>query len=148
MPETEISQAEADLLLSMEKIRTDDEPRNFPRPGENIPFELKSVDGRESFALDVVRGRISISKCTYQNRARGIIILARLDLDGGPHRNPDGQYVPCPHIHLYREGYGDKWAWPVAEVIGGFTDDLRGAYDQFCSFCNITKPPHLQRGLF
>ncbi|HEY7442131.1 MAG TPA: hypothetical protein VH701_06920 [Vicinamibacterales bacterium] len=27
---------------------------------------------------------------------------------GAPHRNPDDEEIPCPHLHLYREGYGDS----------------------------------------
>ena len=23
--------------------------------------------------------------------------------DGAPHRNPDGQEIPCPHLHVYRQ---------------------------------------------
>jgi len=148
MAETDLTQSEADLLLSLEKIRSDSNTYDFPRPGESIALDLQSTNGRESFTLDILRGRISLSKCTYQNRARTIIILARVDLSGAPHRNPDGAIVPCPHIHLYREGYGDKWAWPIHEVIDGFIEELRDAYDQFCEFCNITEPPKLQRGLF
>ena len=34
----------------------------------------------------------------------------RLDLDGPPHRNPDEAEIPCPHLHIYSEGFGDKWA--------------------------------------
>jgi hypothetical protein len=37
----------------------------------------------------------------------------RLDLDGPPHRNPDDEEIPWPHLHVYREGYGDKWASPA-----------------------------------
>jgi hypothetical protein len=41
--------------------------------------------------LDVTRAEIKLTKATYQNRARAAIILLRLDLDGPPHRNPDGR---------------------------------------------------------
>jgi hypothetical protein len=36
----------------------------------------------------------------------------RLDLDGPPHRNPDDQEIPCPHLHIYRAGYGDSGPSP------------------------------------
>ena len=58
--------------------------------------------------LDVTRGQIKLTKATYQNRARQVIVLMRLDLDGSTHRNPDDQEIPCPHLHVYREGFGDR----------------------------------------
>jgi len=58
-------------------------------------------------------GRLLLTKGTYQNRARGVAILARLDFGGAPHRNPDDEEITCPHLHLYREGYGDRSAVPL-----------------------------------
>ncbi|MFW9280162.1 DUF6978 family protein [Glaesserella parasuis] len=26
--------------------------------------------------------------------------MVRLDIEGPPHRNPDGEEIICPHIHL------------------------------------------------
>jgi hypothetical protein len=71
------------------------------------------MDKREHFHLDVSRGRIDLLKGKYQNRSRQAIILVRLDFGGKPHRNPDDEEIACPHLHVYREGYGDKWAMPV-----------------------------------
>ncbi len=34
-----------------------------------------------------------LTKGTYQNRARGVAILARLDFGGAPHRNRDDQEI-------------------------------------------------------
>ena len=69
---------------------------------------------REKFLLDVSRSSIDVSKGKHQNRARQIIILVRLDF-GAPHRNPDGLEVACPHLHVYHERYGDKWAISAPE---------------------------------
>ncbi len=98
--------------------------------------------------LDVTRAQIRLTKATYQNRARAAIILLRLDLDGPPHRNPDGEEIPCPHLHVYREGCGDKWATPAP--LGRYTDvlDLLSTFDAFMRQCNITDPPKIQKGLF
>jgi hypothetical protein len=72
----------------------------------------------------------------------------RLDLDGPTHRNPDGQEIPCPHLHIYREGYGDKWA--IAAPLDRYADtaDLFSTCDVFMQHCNITGPAKMQRGLF
>src|SRR5271166_3022046 len=96
--------------MAMEKRFVDDKDWTFPAAGESIALELTSVDQRENFMLDVTRARIKLTKATYQNRGRQAIVLLRLDLDGPPHRNPDGEEIPCPHLHIYREGFGDKWA--------------------------------------
>jgi hypothetical protein len=113
MADLEISQAEADALIAMEKHRADTKESFFPEEGGRLAIALTSTDKRENFMLDITRARIKLTKATYQNRARQAIILMRLDLDGPPHRNPDDQEIPCPHLHVYREGYGDKWAMPA-----------------------------------
>ena len=43
---------------------------------------LLSPDKRESFFLDITRSQIKLTKGTYQNRARSVAILARLDFGG------------------------------------------------------------------
>jgi hypothetical protein len=108
-----LTHAEADALIEMEKCSADEKVYLFPRPGERISIPLTSPDKRESFMLDVTRAQIKLTKATYQDRARQAIILMRLDLDGPVHRNPDGKEILCPHLHVYREGYGDKWAVPA-----------------------------------
>jgi hypothetical protein len=108
MADINLTQDEADKLMAMEKRAVDEKEWLFPSPGDRIAIPLTSLDKRESFMLDVTRARIKLTKATYQNRARAAIILMRLDFDGPPHRNPDGEEVPCPHLHIYRDGFGDK----------------------------------------
>ena len=96
----------------------------------------------------VTRAQIKLTKATYQNRARAVITLMRLDLDGPLHRNPDGEEILCPHLHIYREGYGDKWAIPAPPATYPNTLDLFSTFEAFMQQCNITDPPRIQRGLF
>src|SRR5262245_24084854 len=117
MAEIEITQADAEALIAMEKICAEDRDWTFPGPGERVAVPLVSRDKRETFMLDVTRAQIKLTKATYQTRARHAIILLRLDLDGPPHRNPDDGLVPCPHLHIYREGFGDKWAVSAPPAI-------------------------------
>lgn len=148
MAETELSQQEADSLLTMEKLRTDDREWSFPGPGARMTIPLMSSDRREAFILDVTRGTVKLTKATFQNRARQVIVLIRLDIDGAPHRNPDGQEIPCPHLHIYREGFADKWAIAApAEMVGSGTP-LSGILEAFMQRCNVTQPPIIQGGLF
>src|ERR1035437_20984 len=124
MADLNLTQDEADRLMAMQKRAADEKDWLFPVPGDRIAIPLTSLDKRENFILDVTRAQIKITKATYQNRARTAIILIRLDLDGPPHTNPDGAEVPCPHLHIYREGYGDKWAIPAPPATYTNTADL------------------------
>ena len=96
MADIDITQSEADALIQIEKRFVEDKDWTFPAAGQRIALELTSVDRRENFMLDVTRAQIKLTKATYQNRARQTIILLRLDLDGAPHRNPDGEEIPMP----------------------------------------------------
>ncbi|MEJ7608383.1 MAG: hypothetical protein WKF37_19475 [Bryobacteraceae bacterium] len=148
MADIDITQAEADALIAMEKKRAEDKDWLFPAPGERFSIPLTSMDKRENFILDVGRFQIKLTKATFQNRARQAIILIRLDIDGRPHRNPDGVEIPCPHLHIYREGYGDKWAHPAPVDWYPDTQDLFSTFGAFMKHCNITEPPQIDKGLF
>jgi len=148
MADINITQAEADALIAMPKLRTSDEPWNYPSLGGIISVPLVSPDNRENFLLDIRKGRIDLSKGSYQNRSRQVIVLVRIDFGGSVHRNPDGAEVQCPHLHQYREGYGDKWAMPLPADLFSDTADVMNLLDAFMRYCNIIEPPIIQRGLF
>ena len=109
---------------------------------------LQSVDRREQFLLDLSRGRIDLLKVKLQNRGRQVVVLVRLDLGGAPHRNPDGEEIPVPHLHIYREEFGDKWAVTVPTDRFTATNDVWRTLEEYLRFCNVTHPPHIERGLF
>jgi hypothetical protein len=148
MADLKLTQAEADALIVMEKHLEDDTPHNYPGLGGSICIPLISPDKRENFLLDISRGRIDLMKGTYQNRGRQIVVLVRLDFGGQPHRNPDDVEVPSPHLHIYREGYGDKWAVPVPADRFSDLNDLWQTLTDFMEYCNITQPPFIVKGLF
>jgi hypothetical protein len=109
-----LPQAEADNLLAVEKWRIDQRRWDYPSLGGSVRIPLISFDSREHFFLDLYCGRLlNRAKVTYQNRVRQVIILARIDIGGPAPSNPDGEEVPCPRLHLYREGFGDRWAYPL-----------------------------------
>ena len=140
--DTELSQSEADWLLGMKKFCVDDQPHIFPVFGGAISLGLQSEDRRESFLLDNNRKRITL-KTKYQTRARANVVLARLDF-GAPHRNPDGKEVGVPHLHLYREGSGDKWAIDVPPNMLQNPGDAMQVLKDFMSYCHIVQPPNIQ----
>jgi len=148
MSETDLAQEEALSLISMEKHRIDDQVWIYSGLGCSLSIPLISADKKEEFLLDMSLGRINLTKRTYQNRARKSIILVRLDLGGPNHLNPDGEDIPSPHLHIYREGYGNKWAFPLP--MDGFLDinDPQKLLDDFMVFCHITQPPIIEGDLF
>jgi len=146
--EINLTQAEADALIAMEKHRVSEDWFDFPMGGQSVVLPLQSLDRREQFLLDLSRGRIDLLKVKMQNRGRQVVVLLRLDLGGAPHRNPDDEEIPVPHLHVYREGYGDKWAVPVPADHFSDLADVWVTLEEFMRFCNITQPPRIERGLF
>lgn len=147
MSGTDLSQNDADRLRALPKRRMDNKVYQFPAMGEKIEIPLVSMDQTEEFQLNINRSSIKLLKVTYQTRTQRTYILARLDLDGPPHRNPDGVIVECPHLHVYREGFGDKWAVPVEASRFSDTTNIHRTYEDFLAFCNISDPPNMQFGL-
>ena len=141
MEEINLTQAEADALLAMEKQTEDDKPVPFPGGGQKFIIQLTSRDGREKFLLDLSRGGIDLRKIKFQNRARNVVKLARLDLSGRPHRNPNGEDVPTPHLHLYCEDYGNKWAKPLPKDIFPDIENELKTLEDFMRLCNIRSTP-------
>jgi len=163
MADIDMPQTEADALIAMEKHCVENKSWSFPHAGARLSVSLTSPDKRENFMLDITRATIRLTKATYQNRARHAIILMRLDLDGPPHPNPPnvpaeprhawlapyaGQLITCPHLHLYVEGYGDKWAVPAPAAKYPNVADLFSTFEAFMRHCNITQLPRIERGLF
>lgn len=148
MNETSLTQTEADSLITMPKVKKDDSQWQLPITGGSVSIPLLSQDKREEFVLDLGRGRIDLIKGKYQNRARQNAVLARLDFGGQPHRNPDDEEILSPHLHLFREGYGDKWAQPIPPALFTNTADRWTLLQDFMRFCNIIDPPLIEKGLF
>lgn len=148
MTDIVLTQTEADALIAMRKRAEHGDPVKLPDLGGAIQVPLISDDFREKFLLDVSRGRINLAKGTNQMRSHQVIVLVRLDFGGSPHRNPDGEEISCPHLHLYREGYADKWASPIPDGIFSNIADPWQTLQDFMGYCNIVDPPNFSRGLF
>ena len=146
MADVDLTQAEADALIAMPKTRVDNNRWDYPGMGGSISVPVVSSDKRESFLLDISRGHIDLSRGKYQNRARQIVVLVRLDFGGPPHRNPDDTEVGCPHLHIYRQGFGDKWAMPLPQDSFRNPGDPWQTLEDFMCYCNIIDAPIIQRG--
>ena len=127
-----LSQKEADALIEvLKEIKDLSGTFPFPQPGDHKKINLVSADGKHSFIVDINRkGYINfIKKCTYQGRYQKDIILLRLDINGPEHTNPDGEVLPGTHLHVYREGFGDRFAIAVPPDIGNTTDFVQTLID-------------------
>lgn len=144
-----ISQAEADMLIAMEKQRISDENIELlALTPLNLNINLISMDYKEEFVLSIWRSFFSLQKSSFRNFAKKTITLVRVDLGGRPHRNPDGEEIGCPHIHIYREGFGDKWAFELPTEKFSDPSNFLTTHRDFLSYCNITRPPNFVSGLF
>jgi len=141
-----LTQSEADALIAMGKTFMSPVTISVT-PGTDQTHELVGDDKRERFLLDLWRGTLRLSKIKYQTRGRKIIVLVRLDIDGAPHTNPDGTKLNGTHIHLYREGYEDKWAFSVDPAEFGDPSDIRQTLEDFYRYCNIKNTPPFQGGV-
>lgn len=142
----ELTQTEAVELIQMEKKSVNDDRHLFPSSARKLIIPLESLDGKEDFSLDIHQCNIRLKKLTLQNRARTTIILLRLDLAGPPHMNPDGEMITGPHLHIYREGFGDRFAEPLPQLFDD-PDNKFNTLVQFLRYCNITQPPKFDRGM-
>ena len=135
-----LTQPEADILIQMKKSFVKRGIISIT-PGTDQTHDLISADKRERFLLDLWRGTLRLSKLKFQTRGHKVIVLARLDIDGAPHTNPDGEILDGTHLHIYREGYEDKWAEPLSNDDFISPSNIRQIYEDFCRYCNIETLP-------
>lgn len=143
-----ITQLEFDILIKEEKIFED-----IIKPLELGPApirwsrQINAVDSNNLFLLDFYRGSFELSRYTYNKRYRQTIILLRYD-NGGRHTNPDGASFEGPHIHLYKEGYNDKFAYPISDIEIEESDTIEVVLNKILHFCNVTKLPSIEIPMF
>lgn len=143
-----ITQQEYEHLMSLEKVFDDlGEPLVLGPPPIQWTRFLTANEAKEKFILDCYRGGFELAKYTFNKRYRQTVVLLRYD-NCGRHTNPDGVTFDGPHVHLYREGYDDKFAFPIADV-GVKASDSRGeVLIKIFSYCNVTSFPVIEVGLY
>jgi hypothetical protein len=149
-----ISQNEADRLRRMTKEFAEPDLLEFSNT-QPMRYQraLVSLDRRERFLLDLERGRRKRTRLRYQTRGREVIVLARFEIDGPDHINPPtaphrpGERIPCPHMHLYVEGFEDRVAFAMTDVPElRVTDGNNGLalLEDFLRFCGVQHWPAFQ----
>lgn len=143
-----ITQAQIDFLIQQDKKF--DGLINPIQPGP-APIQwtrkINSSDLRETFLLDFYRGSFELLKYIFNKRYRQTIILLRYD-NGGRHTNPDGQLFEGPHVHIYKEGYDDKFAYPVSEIGVDLSNTIEQVLKKVMQFCNIKESPTIEVPMF
>jgi hypothetical protein len=137
------TQQEADSLIKMAKNFVNQQTIVLP-PGTDETYDPIGDDKHERFQFDLWRGTFRLTKVKYQTRSRKVIVLVRLDIDGSPHTNPDETRLTGTHLHIYREGFEDKWAIELDNMLFSNPTDLGQVYQDFCRYCNIADPPPFQ----
>lgn len=148
-----ITDLEFSHLVSLEKEFTDS-LIVFPKIQDCINLDLISLDKKESFKVDINRkSTYKVLKCTYQKRYNTSIPLFRIELDPKTHTNPDGETIYGPHIHVYREGYDDRYAYPLdtyrynGNLFFSDPTDLMQTFEDFCRLCNVVRIPEIQESI-
>ena len=142
-----LTQQAADFLAQVAKVITSAEVILVPSAGGSQAWEAEDYRGRDKFHLHMRRGRKVSTKITVQERYHTNEILLRLDIDGATHSNPDGTIVPTPHLHIYKEGYDDKWAFLVPPGLDISSGDPTLILINFLKYCGIDPIPSVQGGL-
>ena len=136
-----LPQSLADELIGVEKYPRPKTPATFPSPGDSVDVALYSVDGRQDFVFDVSAHDFSDRSAKYQTRWRTRTVLVRLCVDRHRHRNPDRTRVGRTHLHVYREGYDDRYATDQIGDTFHDLDDVSATLFDFYKFCNIKGTP-------
>ena len=143
-----ITQAEFDFLMKEDKLFDDlSSPIQLGPAPIQWTRQINAVATKEVFLLDFFRGSFEVSKYTVNKRYRQTVILLRYD-NGGRHTNPDGVLFEGAHVHLYREGYNDKFAFPVSEIGVDKSDSMDAVFSKIMHFCNVKKFPIIEVSMF
>jgi hypothetical protein len=145
-----LSQNEVDHLLRLKKKFQDDAAIDLgPHPIE-WSRNIISIESKDAFILDYRRASIELKKYTLNKRYRTAIVLLRYD-SIGRHTNPPGtdeKKFDGPHVHLFREGYDDKWAFPIS-VLGLNSDPtIVDVLGKLLDYCNVIERPQFADALF
>ena len=141
-----LTQGEYITLLALNKVFEDTSMIVLGPPPQHWSRNLRAVGSSEQFKLDFHRGRLEM-RYTYNLRRNQTVVLFRYD-QGGIHTNPDGEKFDGPHVHIYREGYDDKFAYPVSQIGVLLTDSISEVLAKFVTYCNIINVPTIQSTLF
>ena len=139
-------QSEADRLIKARKRVISLELFEMPSFGNHRKIlSLTETRTWTKFLVDVAFNRKKNSlKGNYQLRVNGTVRLLRLDFNGPIHTNPDGSRVGTNHLHIYKEGDHNRWAYePPKDYFSNF-NDAANALREFLKYCNVINIPAIR----
>jgi len=140
-----ITQEDFEEIRQMRKEFTNCyEPLVLGSPHTKWSKEIVAPDYKEMFILDYYRGKIEI-KYTYNKRYRKSTVILRFD-SFGRHTNPGPNFEKFdgPHVHIFKEGYDDKFAYPIEVLNITPTENDQEVLEKICTYFNITARPSIQ----
>ena len=140
---TKLTQKEADMLISMLKESIE---KNIEIPiskANRTEFDVvEKINKNEEFIINIARKGINSQAMTYQARyPRTGEILLRLDINPSTfHRNPDGEKIEGNHLHVFTEGFGEKYAFPFDVKDKNFHEVCMEFFEEF----NLVDKPNIR----
>lgn len=144
-----LTDKEFKYLLSLEKELIDIGELDFSAWRRWVR-ELKSITTKDIFLVDYNRLNIEIKKITLQNRYRQSTVLIRYD-HWWTHRNPDGtdwKLLEWPHVHIYKEWFDDKWAFPLSILDLTWEEVIEDILEKILEYINVKNIPTIKRSFF
>ena len=136
-----LSQDEADRLIRMLKTTLTTEI-NFPTMNTATEFDVQGDTTHDLFTIKIFRSKIKHNKYAFGARIKkDSILLLELHINpGNPHSNPDGEKIIGSHWHIYREGYGRKFAFPASDLYDdNFVENTMFFFERF----NLIEKPNV-----
>jgi hypothetical protein len=129
-------------LMSLEKQFIENEDI---RLGGSWTKELISTTSKDRFQFDYRNSKIEFRKYSFNKRVRTSVVMVRY-CSLKRHTNPDGTAFDGPHFHKYQEGFGDKIALRVEDVLGidPAASSKEDVLTALMKYCNIVRPPNIQ----
>jgi hypothetical protein len=140
---SELSQSEFDYLMSQEKEFEDKSTILLGPAPLQWSKKIISTSTKDTFSLDFYRGTFRLEKYTYNHRFKQNTVLIRFD-SYGMHTNPDGEKMEGFHVHIYKEGFGDKFAYPASHFGIKDSDTIEVVLQRILRYCNINKIPPIE----
>ena len=143
-----ITQSDFNTIIKEEKVFSDlISPLTLSPAPLLWTREIRAINSKNLYLLDFYRGSFELTRFTYNKRYRQSLILLRYD-SGGRHTNPDGVSFNGPHVHIFREGFNDKFAYPISDLNIDATNSIDEVLDKLLQFCNVTKRPIVEIPMF
>ena len=144
-----LTQEEADTLSVIEKLLTNPNSIRMPEQGTTKIYPVHYFrEGKRNndMSVSTYRGTIDARKVSYRLLYNNNIVLIRIDTHyRTKHINPDKTVIQPmqPHIHLYSEQHGDKYAYPLPQEFSD-TEDIIALFLDFLSYSHIINVNEVQ----